>query len=231
MVAAVRPENTAFSYQLRGRRAPGRGRRLMHAFVITPQTAHGPTTRSIRCCDLRRARGARQPLHLVPRGDAGPPRPGPRQPLLAAARERARTLGCPAVSLICFDQNSGARSLYEREGFTAVDRRAVVPHPIIHATGDALLMTSPVPRPSGKRTFKWSERCGTAIEEGCPRRIALVGMLLVSATAPRTTPPDPAGDWRATAAAIEPLYDNLGDLSHPVTTATEWPRILRPGAG
>ncbi|MCE3247819.1 MAG: acetyltransferase [Geminicoccaceae bacterium] len=65
--------------------------------------------------------------------------------LLDAARERARTLGCPALSLICFAENSGARRLYQRQGFTVVDRRAVVPHPMIHATCEALLMSAPVP--------------------------------------------------------------------------------------
>jgi ribosomal protein S18 acetylase RimI-like enzyme len=64
--------------------------------------------------------------------------------LLVAARERARRLRCRALSLICFTENVGARRLYEREGFTVVDRRAVVPHPMIHAGGEALLMTAPV---------------------------------------------------------------------------------------
>ena len=64
--------------------------------------------------------------------------------LLEAARERARTLGCPALSLICFAENGGARRLYQRHGFRIVDRRAVVPHPMIHATGEALLMSAPV---------------------------------------------------------------------------------------
>ncbi len=61
-----------------------------------------------------------------------------------AARERARALGCPELSLICFAANAGARRLYERQGFTVVDRRDIVPHPMIHATGEALLMTAPV---------------------------------------------------------------------------------------
>jgi ribosomal protein S18 acetylase RimI-like enzyme len=61
-----------------------------------------------------------------------------------AARERAQRLGCRSLSLICFAQNAGARRLYQREGFTVVDRRDIVPHPMIHATGEALLMTAPV---------------------------------------------------------------------------------------
>jgi ribosomal protein S18 acetylase RimI-like enzyme len=64
--------------------------------------------------------------------------------LLVAARERARRLGCGTLSLICFAENAGARRLYEREGFTVVDRRAVVRPPLIHASGEALLMTAPI---------------------------------------------------------------------------------------
>ena len=64
--------------------------------------------------------------------------------LLAAARERARRLGCRALSLICFAENGDARRLYEREGFTVVGRRDIVPHPMIQAAGEALLMTAPV---------------------------------------------------------------------------------------
>ena len=64
--------------------------------------------------------------------------------LLAAARERARRLRCRALSLICFARNAGARRLYERLGFTVIDRREIVPHPMIHGTGEALLMTAPV---------------------------------------------------------------------------------------
>ena len=80
--------------------------------------------------------------------------------LLVAARERARRLGCRELSLICLADNAGARRLYEREGFIVVDRRAVVPHPIIHVTGEALLMAAPVPqaiRPS--RRSERSELC------------------------------------------------------------------------
>ena len=69
---------------------------------------------------------------------------------LAAARERARRLGCPALSLICFAQNEGARRLYEREGFTVIDRRDIVPHPMIHAAGEALLMAAPVCAGAGR---------------------------------------------------------------------------------
>ena len=38
----------------------------------------------------------------------------------------------------------GGGQLYEREGFREVDRAPVVPHPLIHHTGDVILMTADV---------------------------------------------------------------------------------------
>jgi ribosomal protein S18 acetylase RimI-like enzyme len=64
--------------------------------------------------------------------------------LLEAARQRARALGLEQLSLLCFAGNTEARRLYEREGFSVIDRREVVPHPLIHHTGEVLLMTAPV---------------------------------------------------------------------------------------
>ena len=64
--------------------------------------------------------------------------------LLAAARERARRLGCPALSLICLARTRGRGGFTSAQGFTMIDRRDVVPHPLIHATGEALLMAAPV---------------------------------------------------------------------------------------
>ena len=61
--------------------------------------------------------------------------------LLAAAHQRARTLGLPRVSLICFEDNQGAMRLYRRHGYEEAARRAVVPHPSLHyADGDAVLL-------------------------------------------------------------------------------------------
>lgn len=60
--------------------------------------------------------------------------------LLDFAYKRARAEGVKKISLICFAENTGACRLYEREGFKARDRRAVVPHPLIHHGGDAILM-------------------------------------------------------------------------------------------
>ncbi len=61
--------------------------------------------------------------------------------LMAAAEERARGLGLPRVSLICFERNEGAMRLYRRLGFEEIARRPVVPHPTLHyADGDAILL-------------------------------------------------------------------------------------------
>ena len=64
--------------------------------------------------------------------------------LLDLACEQARDRRFPAVSLLCFEQNVGALRLYRRYGFEVIDRAAVVPHPLIHHTGDVLLMTKSV---------------------------------------------------------------------------------------
>ena len=61
--------------------------------------------------------------------------------LLDAAHQRARDLGLPRISLICFEHNSGAMRLYQRHGYVETDRRALVPHPTLHyKDGDAVLL-------------------------------------------------------------------------------------------
>ena len=60
--------------------------------------------------------------------------------LLHEAERTCRHLGLAKLSLIVFEQNAGARRLYERHGYVEVRRHPVVPHPLIHYTGDALLM-------------------------------------------------------------------------------------------
>lgn len=62
--------------------------------------------------------------------------------LLGAARRKARALGLDQLSLLCLEQNEGARRLYERSGFRVIDRRRVVPHPLIRPTGHVLLMAA-----------------------------------------------------------------------------------------
>jgi ribosomal protein S18 acetylase RimI-like enzyme len=63
---------------------------------------------------------------------------------LDLAREQAREKGFTELSLLCFEENTGALKLYERNGFKVIDRATVVPHPLIHHTGDVLLMTASV---------------------------------------------------------------------------------------
>lgn len=60
------------------------------------------------------------------------------------ALEQAKEHGFQEVSLLCFEQNTGALKLYQRNNFKIIDRVKVVPHEFIHHTGDVLLMTAPV---------------------------------------------------------------------------------------
>jgi ribosomal protein S18 acetylase RimI-like enzyme len=62
--------------------------------------------------------------------------------LLGAARREARAWGIRQLSLLCFEQNEAARRLYERSGFRVVDRRRIVPHPLIRHRGNVLLMVA-----------------------------------------------------------------------------------------
>lgn len=59
--------------------------------------------------------------------------------LLAIAGDRARTEALNGRSAIVFAANTASRRLFQGRGFSVVDRRAVVPHPMIHHTGEALL--------------------------------------------------------------------------------------------
>lgn len=139
-------ENTAFSYQncLVAER-DGAVIAMLHAFVIA--RSDGPRAEADVDPVLRPYAELEAPGSLYISGIAVAPEwrgQGLGTRLLAAARERAQRLGCRALSLICFAENEGARRLYEREGFSVVDRRAVVPHPLVHASGEALLMTASV---------------------------------------------------------------------------------------
>ena len=60
--------------------------------------------------------------------------------LLELAEEYAREKGFNKLSLIVLEQNTGAKRLYERSDYHEVAREPVVPHPLIHYSGDALLM-------------------------------------------------------------------------------------------
>ena len=60
--------------------------------------------------------------------------------LMALAEEQAGEAGMHKLSLIVFEDNAGAKRLYEKLGYREVAREAVVPHPLIHMAGNAILM-------------------------------------------------------------------------------------------
>ena len=63
---------------------------------------------------------------------------------LDLATHQARHHGFKQLSLVAFEKNEGAIRLYERYGFREIDRAPIVPHPLIHYDGDAVLMTKEV---------------------------------------------------------------------------------------
>jgi len=63
---------------------------------------------------------------------------------LEVAGRQAIDNGYNQLSLIAFEQNAGSVRLYLRNGFSVVERRTIVPHPMIEYTGDALLMVAQV---------------------------------------------------------------------------------------
>jgi len=60
--------------------------------------------------------------------------------LMTLAEEQACDKGFAKLSLIVFEENEGAKRLYEKLGYRVVAREAIVPHELIRYTGDALLM-------------------------------------------------------------------------------------------
>lgn len=60
--------------------------------------------------------------------------------LMQLAETRCRALGLNKLSLIVFEQNAGAKRLYENLGYKVSATETVVPHPLIHYTGEACLM-------------------------------------------------------------------------------------------
>jgi len=64
--------------------------------------------------------------------------------LLEIARRQAREHGYGQISLVAFEQNSGAVRLYRRLGYRVIARAPIVPHPLIRNTGDALLMVAEI---------------------------------------------------------------------------------------
>jgi ribosomal protein S18 acetylase RimI-like enzyme len=139
-------EGTAFSYQncVVAERA-GEVVGMLHTFVIAP--TDGPPAAAADIDPVLRPYAELEVpgslyisgLALLP-GERGR---GLGTRLLRIASERAQKLGCPELSLICFAGNTGARRLYARHGFTVLDCRDIVPHPMIHVIGEALLMAAP----------------------------------------------------------------------------------------
>lgn len=60
--------------------------------------------------------------------------------LMARAEGDALAAGLGKTSLIVFEANAVALGLYRRLGYVERMRRPIVPHPLIHPRGDALLM-------------------------------------------------------------------------------------------
>ena len=60
--------------------------------------------------------------------------------MMAMANEQAKEAGFNQLSLVAFEENTGSVRLYKRLGYRVVDRAPIVPHPMIHTSGDALLM-------------------------------------------------------------------------------------------
>lgn len=67
--------------------------------------------------------------------------------LLEEAERTAARLGLLKLSLIVFAQNERAYRLYRRFGYVETRRHPVVAHPLIHYTGDAVLMVKRLARP------------------------------------------------------------------------------------
>ena len=60
--------------------------------------------------------------------------------LMNHAEKAAEKRGFTKLSLIVFEENVKAKQLYARLGYQEVMRQRIVPHPLIHFTGDAILM-------------------------------------------------------------------------------------------
>jgi ribosomal protein S18 acetylase RimI-like enzyme len=65
--------------------------------------------------------------------------------LLTLAEKHAHGHGLSKLSLIVFEQNEGAKRLYERSGFYEKAHEPVVPHRLIHFDGRAVLMVKDLP--------------------------------------------------------------------------------------
>lgn len=62
--------------------------------------------------------------------------------LMQLAEQQAKEKKFKKISLVAFDQNTKVVQLYKKLGYKVVDHAPVVKHPLIHYTGDALLMVA-----------------------------------------------------------------------------------------
>jgi ribosomal protein S18 acetylase RimI-like enzyme len=63
---------------------------------------------------------------------------------LRFAEQQAAERGFRRLSLIAFAQNEGSVRLYLRNGYRIVERRNIIPHPMLEYDGEALLMVAQV---------------------------------------------------------------------------------------
>ncbi|WP_298920956.1 GNAT family N-acetyltransferase [uncultured Roseobacter sp.] len=132
-------ENTAFSYQnCHLAEVDGKVAGMLHAFEMTASAA--VETDPV----LRPYAELEDPGSLYIAGLAVFPeyrRKGLARGLMALADTHAQTRGLARQSLICFNRNLYALSLYADLGFAEIDRRAVIPHPSLrYQDGFALLL-------------------------------------------------------------------------------------------
>jgi ribosomal protein S18 acetylase RimI-like enzyme len=63
--------------------------------------------------------------------------------LMQMARQQARRHGFRQLSLVVFEQNAAAVRLYRRLGYETIKRAPIIPHQLIRASGNAMLMVAP----------------------------------------------------------------------------------------
>ena len=59
---------------------------------------------------------------------------------LALAKQQAQLRRFNKLSLLVFEENTGAKRLYDEQDYKEVRRQTIVPHPLIPHTGDVILM-------------------------------------------------------------------------------------------
>lgn len=64
--------------------------------------------------------------------------------LMGVVNNLAAKAGCTIISVEVFEQNEGALRLYQRLGYSVVERRPVIPHPCHPYEGEIVLLTKNV---------------------------------------------------------------------------------------